>query len=227
MGKSKILKDIANNEVSLEVALSRLMIIASDLQDDALYNWASTELNGYSNNKDLPPYRVFRAGNIVYSGINGAYQVQNVPLPMSFIPKEFQKGIHTVYLSEGVGTLRFFSESKESKGRDLTSLAGAIYDVSGIQCTSIALRFDSSLFIKALDSIRTKLLSIFIELDKRLGNLDDMDVSIENVNTHDLQQTISSIIFQDNSIELGDKNRVRNSKLFGGGKNNNVNSDRE
>lgn len=48
MAKSKILKEVANNEISVEIALRRLYIIASDLEDDALITWIDKELNGYS-----------------------------------------------------------------------------------------------------------------------------------------------------------------------------------
>lgn len=41
MAKSKIIKELANKEVSLEVAFNRLLIIASDLNNDDLVNWAT------------------------------------------------------------------------------------------------------------------------------------------------------------------------------------------
>ena len=36
MAKSKIIKELANNQISMEVALQRLMIIASDLGNEEL-----------------------------------------------------------------------------------------------------------------------------------------------------------------------------------------------
>ena len=47
MAKSKIIKELANNDISLEVALNRLMIIASDIENEELSQWAERELNGY------------------------------------------------------------------------------------------------------------------------------------------------------------------------------------
>lgn len=44
MAKSKIIKDLANNQISIEVALQRLMIIASDLDNEELLAWAEAEL---------------------------------------------------------------------------------------------------------------------------------------------------------------------------------------
>lgn len=36
MAKSTIIKELANNQISMEVALQRLMIIASDLENEEL-----------------------------------------------------------------------------------------------------------------------------------------------------------------------------------------------
>ncbi len=49
MAKSRIIKELANNEISLEVAFNRLLIIASDIENEELINWATNELNGYSS----------------------------------------------------------------------------------------------------------------------------------------------------------------------------------
>lgn len=57
MAKSKIIKELANKEISLEVAFNRLLIIALDIRNTALIDWATNELNGYSNDSKIPKYR--------------------------------------------------------------------------------------------------------------------------------------------------------------------------
>ena len=47
MAKSTIIKELANNQISMEVALQRLMIIASDLENEELSAWAEAELSVY------------------------------------------------------------------------------------------------------------------------------------------------------------------------------------
>ena len=44
MAKSKVIKELASNEISLEVALNRLLIIASDIENDELAQWVENEL---------------------------------------------------------------------------------------------------------------------------------------------------------------------------------------
>ena len=71
MAKSKIIKELANKEISLEVAFNRLLIIASDIGNQELIDWATNELNGYSDKSLIPTYRQSGIGQILYSGING------------------------------------------------------------------------------------------------------------------------------------------------------------
>ena len=70
MAKSKILKELASNQTSLDVVLSRLIIIASDIEDIKLQEWALNELNGYSKNENVPEYmtlsQVFRVTNVEF-----------------------------------------------------------------------------------------------------------------------------------------------------------------
>lgn len=44
MAKSKIIRELANKEISLEVAFNRLLIIASDIGNTDLIDWATNEL---------------------------------------------------------------------------------------------------------------------------------------------------------------------------------------
>ena len=83
-------------------------------------------------------------------------------------------------------------------------------------CTSISVAHDHTQIAGVLHSVRTKLINIFIELDKRLGNLDDLDIVTNDVNLPELKQVIYQIIYQDNSVKIGDKNRLDNTKLIGG-----------
>ena len=215
MAKSNILKELANNQICLEVALSRLMIIASDIQDEKLYKWAIAELNGYSHDDILPPYRMRRSGVVRYTGISGNFKVTNALLPTQFIPDKINDELYDAKIYDGIKTISSFANSNQGIGVDLSSLIGTVYANSGIQCTNLQLQHDPSLFKKVLDSIRTKLLAVFIELDKCLGNLDDLDVSIENANVAKLKQTIYNIIF-DNSIKIGDSNKIENTQMTGG-----------
>ena len=96
MAKSTIIKELANNQISMEVALQRLMIIASDLENEELSAWAEAELHGYSQSDTLPEYRNIRSIHFLYSGINGSFKVTNCPFTFTSILEEKLSNIYNV-----------------------------------------------------------------------------------------------------------------------------------
>ena len=201
MAKSKIIKELANKEVSLEVAFNRLLIIASDLNNDDLINWATNELNGYSKDSKIPKYREGKMGHIVYSGINGRMQVNNQPLPLSIFDKEPLDYIKVNYFDQDIATIEQL---------DLTDLAGIVHKKTSILCLKITMQFPKEIFIGLLSTIRTKLLKVFIELDKEFGCLDDLDVDTNTKDLKEINNKLNIIIFEDNSVTIGDGNKLKN-----------------
>ena len=54
MAKSKILKELVNEEISLNIALKRLIVLAADINDNDLKEWAEKEINGYNADDEVP-----------------------------------------------------------------------------------------------------------------------------------------------------------------------------
>lgn len=205
MAKSKILKELASNQTSLDVVLSRLIIIASDIEDIKLQEWALNELNGYSKNENVPEYRQLQ-GELIYSGINGPLMVNKLHLDIGFLDKDFQEIVLQPFpVINGISFLLSGLENGEIFSKDMTFLSSQVYKNSetitgAIQATNIALVFNKAQIQNIISNIRTKLLQIFLELDKNYGNLDELDVSQQIDDIDSVKQTIHQIIYQDNSI---------------------------
>ncbi len=214
MAKSKILKELVNNQISLEIALSRLLIIANDIEDEELAKWAENELNGYLKDSKIPCYRTIRSFNLLYSGINGRFQITNKPLSIAIFDKKTIDKISINDFSDGIQSLQTFSDAEDgSVSIDLTYLAGIVEKNTGIQCINIRLVFAKSVFQKILGEVRTKLIKIFIELDKKFGCLDDLDISKLDGDIGKVKDTIYYIIYQDNSVKIGNDNKIEKSNF--------------
>lgn len=220
MAKSKILKELANNEITIDVALSRLMIIATDISNTELCEWAEKELNGYDKFNDLPSYRKIQVPNLKYSGINGSFQVTNQPLPLTWLSKETREAINPVGFFESISTMESIinDADKQQRIRDLTFLAGEIQDNIGVSCVKIVQVFDLSYYREIINKVRGKLLRVFIELDKSYGNLDDLDVSLENKSEAEIDSVNNKLIkiVIDKSIYIGDGNKIEKSNINSG-----------
>lgn len=216
MAKSKILKEVANNEISVEIALRRLYIIASDLEDDALITWIDKELNGYSEEDSVPEYRNIGAGSICYSGTKGSMmshiKISNSPLPFQCIPKEFQEMTKNHYRRDTIASIEQESKQKEAFINDFSALIP--YMNIGVAITTLYRQYDPSVFREIVNKMSAMLLKIYTKLDKVIGNLDDLDIGdITHQKREDVTTYIEKIVFTDNSIHVGDGNKIEKSEL--------------
>lgn|GEM_PF-3406527 len=214
MAKSRIIQELANNDVALDVALRRLIVIASSLENNELSDWAIRELNGYRGDDSYPPYRVLPSGNILYSGLVGAFQVSSIPLPLFSLSSETRELIMTPYkVSDSVSVLEnIVKEKLVGLSRNLSFFAQSVFEDTGghIQCTSIWAGTDYLMFERVLSALRTMILQLFISLDRELGNLDDLDIDTRNTNLDELRQVIFNVLYQDKSTHLEDKRKSVN-----------------
>lgn len=217
MAKSKIIKELANNKISLEVALNRLLIIASDINNAALQSWAEKELNGY-NGECVPKYRIVKNAPIKYSGISGNFKITNAPLLLQELFDEDKSELFHVNVTDSIGTIERYINGKERNKmcRDLTLFANFVYQKTGIQCSSITQVIPDNSFENILSTMKTTLMKVFIQLDKTYGCLDDLDIDITAVETSVVEKSnkiINNYIFIDNSVCIGDDNKIVDSNI--------------
>lgn len=224
LAKSTIIKELANNTISLEVALNRLFIIASDIENHELQNWAECELHGYGNNQ-LPDYRYAKNTLFRYSGISGSFKVTEAPLPLLQILKSDDPSMFYLPIYDGISTIEDHVNNKSQNefGRDLTWAAGMVFKMSGIQCYSIKQIVPVNIFDGILNNVKMILMKIFIKLDKTYGCLDELDIQTEEVDPKERAETnaiINQYIYINNSVKIGDKNKFENTGIVTGGEKN-------
>ncbi len=216
MAKSRIIKELVNDDIGVGKALYRLMLIADDIGDKSLFDWAEKEISGYNEEDEVPEYRKISTGIIRYSGINGRMQITNTPLPDYYLPEEIRGSIRVTNIFDGIEGIERFSNSDDKLIKDLTSLAPHVYSLSGgIQCTSISFFVDSSAVSNILSVIKTKAIKVLLKLEKEFGNLDDLDITDEQISGTDLQKLYKELklIVYDNSVQIGDGNTIKESSF--------------
>lgn len=178
---SQITNDIVEDVVSLEKSLTRTSILAIKINDNALSKWIELELNGYSIDNKLPEYRKGYCDKLIYSGINGSYQVKNTPLPLSCFNNETKEKIRDIKIFDGIKVIEKLISNKDEIARDLTCLSDTVNDATNgqIQCTSIKQLISKSIFIKVYSSVKKLLLDKIIEIQRIHGDIDNMgDIEI-------------------------------------------------
>lgn len=182
MPKSQIIKDLVEDNVNLEKSLTRLYVIAKDVNNRELSQWAENELNGYKNTIDAPEYRHAKCSILQYSGINGSFQVKNTPLPQGWIKPDLMNMISDVIICDGIRFVENLALSEKGGMRDLSGLAGEVSSATNgmVSCTSIRQIVPQSLYLRICAEVKTKMIAALIGLEKAYGNLDTLGIDISD-----------------------------------------------
>lgn len=178
---SKILDELVSNKISLEECLQRLLIIANKINNIELAKWCSSELNGYKKFEDLPEYRKTKSGDIVYSGINGSFQVTNNPIQPGYLSKETLDAIEEVGIFENITSVANNKDSEHTLHRDLTFLASEVYKntnngYKGVQCTSISQVLSPSIYSNVYSCVKTRIINLLCSFESANINVDKIDI---------------------------------------------------
>lgn len=221
--RSQLLKDLVASNPDLESIFSRLSIILSDLPENdenmKINEWIDNELSGYSASTLLPEYRKILGtaqGTFVVNGFT-KYSKALVPLKASKIPKEYIEEIEIIKIKNSIREIQSII-----KGNDLIGVpiptevlhAGSTFE---LQILSTTIQIHGSQLMEIESILKKKLRKIILELEKQFSNIDDLDISEEITKnprkSEETMKTIYNILVSDNSIKVGDKNKISKSKF--------------
>ena len=203
MPKSQIIKDVVESAVSLEQSLTRLYVIAGDLNNMQLAQWVALELNGYKKDTALPDYRQKRCFLLQYSGLNGQFQVTNTPLPKGWLRPEVAEAVTGVEVRDGIRAVEGFASSESGAKVHRSELAGEISAATQgeVMCSSITQTIPASIFQAVCTEVKLRIISALTELEKEYGCLDDLGIDISDKNPKQIQaqnEKLNQIVFNVN-----------------------------
>ena len=225
MAKSKLIKDIVSEQISLTQALDRLIVIAMELSDTNLLAWAKKEKNGYSKEDDIPEYR-----NISLRPL-GSYQIvscgylhtyKNQTLATIGVDKDLKKSFQSHYETSSIPTIES-NIAEIEKGNIIgvpipPEMFYMFEEGTNIQLINAVLAVDKTSLLKILDCTKTKLIEILTLLEKNFGSLDSFDIDARDYDTDEmstLKDALSNII-QDkpnSNIYIISNSKVKNSNI--------------
>ena len=123
MKKSKLIIDLVQEEQSLSKILYCLKLILSDFNDEKILSWVNNEINGYSDNIEVPQYRYIR-GCVNCEVLHGYQYYQNVNLPINYSDTNIMNVI-TMYCRDSVSAIE--TMMKKEDGQFISVIQGAAY----------------------------------------------------------------------------------------------------
>lgn len=216
MPKSKIIIDIVNSDLDLNIALKRVKVLLMGLNSPEINNWVESELTGYKTDAHIPSYRIIKSkiyGNFTFN----QYHYRNFNLNSLSMDLDTLDKIETTTLYDGIQILKT-SYSPEK----IVPLEKDCYDLikKSRKIESNSLYWYKLIDNKSIENIflnvESKLIDILSILEKKFGCLDEYDINYDEKNDNEIEDTrkiIYQIIYNDSSVKIGDNNTIKNSDI--------------
>jgi hypothetical protein len=214
---SDIIIDLIKNKTSVSDALYQLKLLISDLNDNSIINWINSELEGYKSDNNVPPYRILKSplyGEVqYYSGGSLINRKMQIPIKTKYLNLlEFK-------IKDNISAIEKWAKESPSDKKmsfDLR-IASQIADMNLSEVCQIMgawLPIAPASFSEITNSVKNKILDILMELENKYGILDDYTIDFKDKKDRDAtSKTIVNIIYNDNSVKVGDKNKINSSAI--------------
>ena len=220
MAKSTIIKELANSSIDTATALKRLKVLLSNFDRPELMSWVNNELTGYNDTNEVPPYRKSTGqlkGSFIIGNSSQMMKYTNTPLPLVGLSEEARAAVEDVNFVEGITAIRDMIGQSINKpippetygyikrGTNITSILSARVDIRQSAPQEI------------ISAVENRVLDTLFLLEKEFGNLDDLDIDCTSKSKEELdavsQKIINIIFWDDNSITIGDHNKISKSEI--------------
>ena len=207
----EIIEILSADEPNLINALLKTKILLYKIGQNNLIEWVNNEINGYSEESEVPPYR--KLGTEVLANFsNMTYRYTRHPIPLSHLDKDYRESLKTAKLRQSLGVLEEFVSSdvghiQSAIPLEANHLLGKGLD-SSYQVQRAWCEISTSEITQILIEVRSRLLDFILELSGKFGeNLSDKEVKIIG-QALDTPSMFSNAIFGDNTtILVGNNNQ--------------------
>lgn len=200
---NEIIDLATDDKQSITTLLRKCIVLSHQLKNDRLKKWANDELNGYNSTNNLPEYRAIPApATGLYVGPGWSRFEQGIP--SIALEKEHRKLAEVVDIAQPVGTLEDMLKSRTNS--DLSfSWSGnqvAYYQAKlkspPWQLHSVHQAVPKSVIAGIVDTIRTRVLNMALEIQSDVGEKDEDLKQITPEESKKVDQTIVTNIFGGN-----------------------------
>lgn len=217
----EIIELLSSQSGSLSDALLKTKVLLHKIGHQELVEWVNDELNGYSDDKELPSYRRLLA-QVLVNASNGAYSVTRQPIPLFHLTETEKERLQYVKMSQSLAVLENLVSDKGGHlqspipmeaNHKLSKGLGNGYMVekawSEIQQADLY-----QIFIQ----VRSRLLDFILNLKDQIGDLSSEQDIKKLTDSIDTSSLFNNAIFGNNAtiiVGSGNKQKVINTVVKG------------
>lgn len=214
MKRSKIIVDLIRDDITVVQAMNILKLLLQECKNKKILGWLDKEINGYGSEDELPKYRILSC-SVIGNTKTGYLVVSQVNIP---IKNEFKEFLSNYEVRFGLNSIQQYSLAEKNNEKHNLSLDIPLDYINSAalingEVTHARRELGIYAFTNILNDLKPILLNIFVELEKKYGNLDDYYIEMNDTKKN--QEIIQYIIniLADNSIKIGDNNIIKNSNV--------------
>jgi hypothetical protein len=210
----EIQQEAINGQKPLADVLRKLFVLAYKINSDEIKDWVEGELNGYSDESQLPDYRAAKRFQIKgHFRSNYGHEVRNADIPFSAFgdrdTREFWSHVPFVSpISVMEGTVRRSGEYDTLRrpigsGVAMKHLSGFYKNMQCVQAWNV---IPVAYYLGIIEQVRNKVLKFALEL---LANKDAMAIELDTVQISESTKTV--IVNTFNTTIMGDAHNLAQS----------------
>jgi hypothetical protein len=192
--------DLATDDKqSIAVLLRKCIILASQLKNERLKSWANKELNGYDPDDNLPPYRTLKT--IAKGNFTGSFgrQLRGWQIPAAVLEEEHRRWATDVSLVHPIGAYEDLSKGDGSVESPWDPNLVLYYQqripLQGYYLISAWQEIPTSAIVGMLDTVRTSVLNMALEIKSEIGETDADLKKIAPQDAKKVDQTVTTYIY--------------------------------
>lgn len=222
--RSKIIKDLIMDKINVLQAMQSLSFMLEDINDteSEIKKWVNNEINGYKNQSNIPEYRKTNA--ILMGNVQVGYSLyKNINIPLA--DKKAIELLTKIQIKEPLSIVMQLAKAEiESENHSLLldvniALVNHYQQTNG-DVISASRHLSIYTYNNILALIKDKLLDIFKVLEENYGNLDELYIDFsDDTKKEEVVKQIQSIVYNDNSISIGNNNKIDDSIVGDGNEN--------
>ena len=204
-----LLEDIVSacldDNSSVAGLLRKCLVLSFQLKNNTLKEWVMFELNGYDTSELLPHYREVGAPAKGLMLGHAGSSISDQPLPPAMLKEVHRHFAESVKLVEPIAAYEELRNKSDKGGRAIVEWPAnltAIYQKSFFEGHYALNRawqeIPSAAFASVLDTVRTRILTFALELQKEVGDVPGHQIS--SIPAKAVQNHVTNIIFGNNNV---------------------------